>query len=198
MTGEALTVIGRLYPYAALDYNQLKTALLQRFRCTSEGYREKFRQASPEDNKAAMHYSSRLASHFDHWVELQKAEKSYDSHSEMFLTEPFVKGCSPELRVFLKEGSCLTLKSCSQIAAIFMEARMLQNLSQGGTTKTTVASASKTESGMKTARDGEPCFQCDKAGNRADDELSRRQKEVAQHISTWVPRSVTRRYLANL
>lgn len=42
LTGEALTVVGRMGPEEALDYKELKLALLQIFRYTTKGYREKF------------------------------------------------------------------------------------------------------------------------------------------------------------
>lgn len=42
LTGEALTVVGRMSPADALDYSKVKLALMQRFRYTKEGYRERF------------------------------------------------------------------------------------------------------------------------------------------------------------
>ncbi|KAM7300968.1 uncharacterized protein ISCGN_016542 [Ixodes scapularis] len=38
LTGEALTVVGRMTPADAMDYTKMKLALLQRFRYTKEGY----------------------------------------------------------------------------------------------------------------------------------------------------------------
>ncbi|KAH7961843.1 hypothetical protein HPB52_012636 [Rhipicephalus sanguineus] len=79
LTGEALTVIGRLDSNAATDYDQLKATLLQRFRYTAEGYREKFRNARPEDNETAMQYVGRISGYFDHWIEMSQTYKSFDS-----------------------------------------------------------------------------------------------------------------------
>lgn len=43
LSGEALKVFGRLSTEDSLDYDKVKLALLQRFRFTAEGCREKFR-----------------------------------------------------------------------------------------------------------------------------------------------------------
>ncbi|KAH7960776.1 hypothetical protein HPB49_023331 [Dermacentor silvarum] len=42
VTGEALTVVGRMSAEDATDFAKLKSTLLQRFRYTEEGYRFKF------------------------------------------------------------------------------------------------------------------------------------------------------------
>ncbi|XP_075741502.1 uncharacterized protein LOC142790849 [Rhipicephalus microplus] len=51
LSGEALKVFGRLSPEEAHDYEKAKLALLQRFRFTAEGYREKFRHSRPQDEE---------------------------------------------------------------------------------------------------------------------------------------------------
>ncbi|KAH7938493.1 hypothetical protein HPB49_024621 [Dermacentor silvarum] len=76
LTGEALAVISRLDSASASDYDQLKATLLLRFRYTAEGYREKFRKAKPEEKETGLEYASRLAGHFDHWMEMAKIEKN--------------------------------------------------------------------------------------------------------------------------
>ncbi|XP_049271313.1 uncharacterized protein LOC125758313 [Rhipicephalus sanguineus] len=81
MTGEALTVIGRLDTTAALNYDQLRAALLQRFRYTAEGYREKFRKAKPEENETGLQYAARLSGYFDRWLEMGKTETCFCTDS---------------------------------------------------------------------------------------------------------------------
>ncbi|XP_050046366.1 uncharacterized protein [Dermacentor andersoni] len=103
LTGEALTVIGRLDSNAALDYDQLKATLLQRFRCTAEGYREKFRNARPEDNETGLQYAGRISGYFDHWLEMSHIERTFDSLRDTMIAEQFLRRCSASLRVFLKE-----------------------------------------------------------------------------------------------
>lgn len=64
LSGEALKVFGRLSPEEALDYDKTKLALLQRFRFTVEGYREKFRNSKPQDGETGKQYATRLTSFF--------------------------------------------------------------------------------------------------------------------------------------
>lgn len=47
LSGEALSVYGRLPPGDAADYSKVKTALLKRFRFTADGFRDKFDSGNP-------------------------------------------------------------------------------------------------------------------------------------------------------
>lgn len=190
MTGEALTVIGRLDPTAALNYDQLRAALLQRFRYTAEGYREKFRQAKPDDNESGLQFAARLPGSFDHWLEMGKTEKSYSSLRELIISEQFMKGCSPALRIFLKERNCKTLSSLCETADSFMEAQALSNLSKERIPKETGPSASKSEPARKTEKTTSRCFLCDKKGHRAADCWSRTRRGFPVHDrNDTLPRS---------
>ena len=160
MTGEALTVIGRLDPTAALNYDQLRAALLQRFRYTAEGYREKFRLAKPEENETGLQYAARLSGYFDRWLEMGKTETSFASLRELMICEQFMKGCSPALRIFLKERSCKTLSSLCETADNFMEAQALTNLGKERIPKEPGPSVSKSESAKKMEKPASRCFLC--------------------------------------
>lgn len=103
-----------------------------------------------------------LAILIDHLVNLEKSQGSYENPRDLIITEQVFKACSAVLQVFLKEGSCLTLKDYSHNADTFMEAQMLHNLSREGNTKTTVAPPSKSDAGKKTALVDERCSLCDK------------------------------------
>ncbi|XP_037505443.1 uncharacterized protein LOC119381749 [Rhipicephalus sanguineus] len=173
MAGEALTVIGRLDPTAALNYDQLRAALLQRFRYTAEGYREKFRKSKPEENETGLQYAARLSGYFDRWLEMGKTETSFASLRELMISEQFMKGCSPALRIFLKERSCKTLSSLCETADNFMEAQALTNLGKERIPKEPGPSGPKSESAKKMEKPASRCFLRDKAGHRAADCWSR-------------------------
>lgn len=42
-------MVGRMTPGESLEYSKVKIILIQRFRYTTEGYREKFRDDMPEE-----------------------------------------------------------------------------------------------------------------------------------------------------
>ncbi|XP_037520636.1 uncharacterized protein LOC119397278 [Rhipicephalus sanguineus] len=173
LTGEALTVIGRLDYNSATDYDQLKATMLQRFRYTAEGYREKFRNARPEDNETAMQYAGRISGYFDHWIEMSQTDKSFDSLRDAMIGEQFLEGCSMPLRVFLKERNCNTLDALAKNAECFIEAQHLTNMSKENTLKkATVEHSGKAEI-PKTSRSTDRCFLCNKTGHRASECWSR-------------------------
>ncbi|CAN8020727.1 unnamed protein product [Ixodes persulcatus] len=85
LTGEALTVLGRMTPTDALDYPKVKLALLQRFGYTKEGYRERFRDAKPEEGETRKQFAARLAGYFDRWVEVSEIGKTFEALRNSFL-----------------------------------------------------------------------------------------------------------------
>uniref|UniRef100_L7LYC0 CCHC-type domain-containing protein n=1 Tax=Rhipicephalus pulchellus TaxID=72859 RepID=L7LYC0_RHIPC len=182
MTGEALTVIGRMDPTAVLDYDTLKSALLQRFHYTAEGYREKFRAAKPEDKETGMQYAARLAGYFDHWLELAKVDKSFSALRDLIIAEQFVKGCSPALRVFLKERNRRTIQELSQAADNFVEAQSLLNLGRERPEKeVTQGSGLRADQMKKAPRGDNRCFLCGKEGHRAAECWSRKKASSPVH-----------------
>lgn len=70
LSGEALSVYGRLPPGDAADYAKVKQALLKRFRFTADGFRDKFNSGKPADGETAVQFSARLSHYFDRWIEL--------------------------------------------------------------------------------------------------------------------------------
>ncbi|KAM7285189.1 uncharacterized protein ISCGN_032147 [Ixodes scapularis] len=100
LTGEALSVVGRMAPDDAMDYNKLKQTLLQRFRYTEEGYHTKFRSARPENTETGRQFSGRLLGYFDHWQKMAKTEHTYDALRDKIVSEQFLKQCHEKLAIF--------------------------------------------------------------------------------------------------
>lgn len=57
LSGEALSIVGRMAAEDATDYEKLKKTLLQRFRYTEEGYRQKFCEAKPENSETGRQFA---------------------------------------------------------------------------------------------------------------------------------------------
>ncbi|KAM7281314.1 uncharacterized protein ISCGN_006396, partial [Ixodes scapularis] len=106
LTGEALTVVGRLSPEDALDYARVKLALLQRFRYTKEGYRERFRDAKPEEGETRRQFAARLAGYFDR-------SKPNDNHQASCLWTKSRNG-----EVTQPEDGFVTLKNGDKIPVV--------------------------------------------------------------------------------
>ncbi|KAH9368018.1 hypothetical protein HPB48_021679 [Haemaphysalis longicornis] len=128
LTGEALKVYGRLSPEESLDYDQVKLALLQRFRFTAEGYRERFRHSKPEKDETAKQYAARLKGYFDRWVELSSIDKTFDNLADLLITEQLLSNCHRKLAMFVRERNCKTLSETATAADHFMDAQKQNHL----------------------------------------------------------------------
>lgn len=128
LSGEALTVIGRMTAADSLDYEKVKKALLQRFRFTAQGYQEKFRKARAEDGETGRQLAARLSGYFDHWIDMANVSRTFDSLRDHMVAEQFIRCCHPKLTIFLKERECKSLQELADAADRFIEAQNLSNL----------------------------------------------------------------------
>lgn len=62
-----------------MNYDTVKTALLQRFRLKTNGFREKFCNTKPDDVEKGKQFASRLMSYFDRWLKTFNTEKTYEN-----------------------------------------------------------------------------------------------------------------------
>ena len=77
LKGKALDVFARLPPDSALDFDELKKALMKRFDMTEDAFRKKFRSSKPDGSETFMQFSTRLESYMERWMELSKTVKTY-------------------------------------------------------------------------------------------------------------------------
>lgn len=165
LDGEALKVFGRLSPEESMDYDKVKMALLQRFHCTAEGYREKFRRSKPYDNETAKQYATRLFSFFDRWVEMSVQGKSFDAVRDLIVAEQLLNNCHSRLSLFLRERNCQTVEKIAEAADHFMEAQRQNNLLVFREKQ----DESKEKDAGQTVRSSIKCFVCGKSGHKASD-----------------------------
>ncbi|XP_064467875.1 uncharacterized protein LOC135378716 [Ornithodoros turicata] len=128
LAGEALAVFGRLSPQESNDYENVRDALLETFRYTAEGFREKFRSSTPDKKETAKQFGARLTHFFDKWVETSETPKEFTSLRDLMLREQFLLKCPPALAVFLKEGECETLDETCKRADKYLEAQGLRTM----------------------------------------------------------------------
>uniref|UniRef100_A0A224Z474 Zinc finger protein n=1 Tax=Rhipicephalus zambeziensis TaxID=60191 RepID=A0A224Z474_9ACAR len=167
LSGEALSVYGRLTPTDAASYAKVKAALLKRFRFTVEGFRDKFRTGKPADGETATQYAARLSHYFDRWIELSETAQEYGELRELLIREQFLTSCHPSLSLYLKERRAKSLEDMLELADQFLEA-------QGGTNLAKVKKDG-CEDSKKSAPDEKKhsqenvtrCFLCNRVGHRA-------------------------------
>lgn len=164
LTGEALTVIGRMTADEALDYDKVKKALLQRFRFTAQGYKDKFRKARPEDGETGKQLAARISSYFDNWIEMADVPKTFEGLRDHVIAEQFLRCCNPKLAIFLKERECKTLTSLSECTDRFLEAQGVNNIGK-------IADDTKeaNKPGAMSQYKQPSCFLCHRKGHSAPD-----------------------------
>lgn len=106
LTGEALTVVGRMTTADILSYDKVKLALLERFRYTPEDYLEKFKDLKPVGNETGNQFCARLSSYFGRWVETWKTDKTFEAPRDKIFSVQFLKNFHTKLYIFLKERYC--------------------------------------------------------------------------------------------
>lgn len=126
LTGETLTVIGRMTTQESLDYQEVKRALLQRFRFTAKGYQETFRTACAQDEEVRQQVTAWLWGYFDHWVGMAEVLKTHKGSRDHIISEQSTR--SPiGSSIFLKERKCKTLGTLAESTDRFLEAHCLSN-----------------------------------------------------------------------
>ena len=78
LEGTALTLFHSLSDTedGTVTYEQLKSALLKKFRCTPEGFRKRFRESKPTAGEPFETYAVELRRLADRWISLSKVEKN--------------------------------------------------------------------------------------------------------------------------
>lgn len=125
LKGKALEVFSRMPVGDSLVYDKLKTALLQRFNLTADGFKQRFRNATAEKGESFQQFAVRQAEILERWVELSKCEHSYEGLFDLILREQFVNIVKRDLVLFLKERLPKTVGEMAILADQYREARMI-------------------------------------------------------------------------
>src|ERR1043165_8935867 len=122
LEGKALEVYQRLSSRDAQDYECLKEQLLERFRLTEGGYRQKFRESRVEVGETCSQFFERLRRYLRQWISLAGYEETFEGLESLILKEQFFTTCSPELKIFIKEKGKIKLKDMLTHAEAYIEA----------------------------------------------------------------------------
>ena len=87
----------------ASDYDKLKKALLKRYNYTEDGYRKRFREATPETEETPDQFVIRLKNYLAKWLELSgSSPQNFDALVDLIVKE-FINACSEDLAMYLLE-----------------------------------------------------------------------------------------------
>ena len=122
LSGRALDVYSRLSEEAAVDYDQVKLALMKRYDLTEDGYRRKFRLSKPESDESPDQFIVRLTKYLMRWIELSKTTENFEGLRDLIVKEQFINSCPKELAVHLRERAPENLDQIAKIADQYLEA----------------------------------------------------------------------------
>jgi len=123
LKGRALDVYSMMPMEYANDYDQLKDALLKRYQLSAEGFKRRFRSAKPEAGETPMQFLTRLDNYLLRWIELAKAEKSFEGLKTLIVQEQYLSTCPNEMAMHLKEGKPRTIRELGEVAENYVEAQ---------------------------------------------------------------------------
>ena len=104
LTGRAMDVYTRMSDEDASDYDKLKKALLTRYNYTEDGYRKRFREATPETEETPDQFVIRLKNYLAKWLELSgSSPQNFDALVDLIVKEQFINACSEDLAMYLLE-----------------------------------------------------------------------------------------------
>ena len=99
-----MDVYTRMSDTDAGDYDKLKKALLIRYNYTENGYRKRFREATPENEETPDQFVIRLKNYLAKWLELSgNSPGNFDALVDLIVKEQFINDCSEDLAMYLLE-----------------------------------------------------------------------------------------------
>ena len=99
-----MDVFTRMSDVDASNYDKLKKALLTRYNYTEDGYRKRFREATPETEEMPDQFVIRLKNYLAKWLELSgSSPQNFDALVYLIVKEQFINACSEDLAMYLLE-----------------------------------------------------------------------------------------------
>ena len=122
LTGKGLEAYTSMPAEQANDYQALKNAVLKRYQLTEEGFRQKFRDEKPEAGETVYQFVARITRYFKRWVEMSGVAKTRSGLADLMIREQFIRTCSPELALFLRERTPTSVDEVVALSEQYIEA----------------------------------------------------------------------------
>uniref|UniRef100_A0A3Q3BI90 Gypsy retrotransposon integrase-like protein 1 n=1 Tax=Kryptolebias marmoratus TaxID=37003 RepID=A0A3Q3BI90_KRYMA len=104
-----------------MDYDKVKTAVLEKFEISTETYRSRFRSTIVRDDETPKELRTRLKDLYEKWMIPKK--KTREQIGDVVVLEQFLRVLSPDLRTWVKERNPTTSKDAAEMAEAFLAAR---------------------------------------------------------------------------
>ncbi|XP_059816645.1 uncharacterized protein LOC132388327 [Hypanus sabinus] len=114
--GKAQQVYTALTAAQALDYDIVKSHILNAYELVPEAYRERFRSLKKSVEKTYVEFAYDKAMCFERWVSSKNVNGDYDTLRELILMEEFKRSIPVEVRTYLNEKDTDKLQDCARLA----------------------------------------------------------------------------------
>ena len=130
LKGTALSLYHSLASADDFSWKTLKEALLKKFQCTEEGFRERFRSVRPEVGESFSAFLLRCSHLFERWVSLSGIDNSFNGLKDLLLREQILQSVSRDLAVYLREHKIDNVQDMCQKAELYREAHPNKHLAR--------------------------------------------------------------------
>jgi hypothetical protein len=175
LTGKGLQVFTGMPVNDVNDYDKLKRALLKRYQLTEEGFRKRFREETPDRGETVYQFISRIRRYLQRWVELSGIEKTFDALQDLLIKEQYLRTCSRDLDIFLRERVPKNVEDLTTLAEQYIEAHASRDeahveVFKSDTEKAAVATNQcDAPREFKRASGERRCYVCDRTNHIARD-----------------------------
>ncbi|XP_077541014.1 uncharacterized protein LOC144153239 [Haemaphysalis longicornis] len=199
LTGEALSVFGRMPASDSADYDKVKRTLLLRFRLTEEGFRKKFRGETPRDDETPSQFFARLENYWERWLQLSGTERAYQGVKSLLLSEQFLENCGPPMALFLKEKKTRDTEELVQRADDYVMARNMNNFGRKDQKREDPLAGRTADPGRREQFDRQPhppapgvrCYLCYRMGHVAAQCRANRGQQGPKNTGLGAARNVS-------
>lgn len=123
LSGKAVDIFASLSPEITASYDRLKSALLNAFNKTQDGYRFEFKNAKVSPSETYEQFTSQLTRKLEFWLSSCDVDCSYEGLKVFLLKDEFLSSVSPEIRLYIKERSPSNLSEMVNLADNWSTAR---------------------------------------------------------------------------
>ena len=191
LTGRAMDVYTRMSDADASDYDKLKKALLTRYNYTEDGYRKRFREATPETEETPDQFVIRLKNYLAKWLELSgSSHGNFDTLVDLIVKEQFINACSEDLAMYLLERGPKDLVELTAWAQMYLMAHKEQLDKSKATVQPKRADQDKSTQSKLDSSQGHQrllqCYHCQGLGHRQS-ECGTKISPGKDQKGSWIP-----------
>ncbi|KAL2099489.1 hypothetical protein ACEWY4_003883 [Coilia grayii] len=120
LTGKARRAYVAMDMDHAMEYNQVKEAILSKYEISQDVYRRRFREPDIRPGESPRELYTRLKDLFHKWI--RPSNKTVEEVSEILILEQYLRTLAPDVRVWVKEHNPPDGQRAAELVENFMSA----------------------------------------------------------------------------